>query len=250
MIYYLYVNGRCIMKIVKLALSEQEKTELEYLQINGSNLLRERSLAILHCAQGKKLTWIADALNRRILTIRSWIDSFRKHGISGLSRAYSPGRPSFRKKNLLLELRRCLSKSPREYGFFEDVWTLNLLKTHFKKRFNRDFSASTITRLLKDEGYSFKRPKKSMPANAPSKEEKLRQVQQIAQEILALKDNQETIVLFLDESHFSTEPYVIRGWHKRGEDFFPQDSPKTGKSFGIWRIQSGRQAFLLEKRIK
>jgi transposase len=238
------------MKIVKLALSEQEKTELEYLQINGSNLLRERSLAILHCAQGKKLTWIADALNRRILTIRSWIDSFRKHGISGLSRAYSPGRPSFRKKNLLPELRECLSKSPRDYGFFEDVWTLNLLKTHFKKQFNRDFSASTITRLLKDEGYSFKRPKKSMPANAPSKEEKLRQVQQIAQEILALKDNQETIVLFLDESHFSTEPYVIRGWHKRGEDFFPQDSSETGKSFGIWRIQSGRQTFLLEKRIE
>ena len=238
------------MKIVKLALSEQEKTELEYLQINGSNLLRERSLAILHCAQGKKLTWIADALNRRILTIRSWIDSFRKHGISGLSRAYSPGRPSFRKKNLLPELRECLSKLPQDYGFFEDVWTLNLLKTHFEKQFNRDFSASTITRLLKDDGYSFKRPKKSMPANAPSKAEKLQRVQQIAQEILALKDGKETVVLFLDESHFSTEPYVIRGWHKKGEDFFPRDSSKTRKSFGIWRIQSGRQTFLLEKRIE
>jgi transposase len=238
------------MKIVNLALSEQEKTELEYLQINGSNLLRERSLAILHCAQGKKLTWIADALNRQILTIRSWIDSFRKHGVSGLSRAYSPGRPSFRKKNLLPELRKCLSKSPREYGFFEEVWTLDLLKAHFKTQFNRDFSISTITRLLKDDGYSFKRPKKSIPENAPSKEEKLQRVQQIAQEILALKDGKETDVLFLDESHFSTEPYVIRGWYQKGESFFPQDSAKTGKSFGVWRIQSGRQTFLLEKRIE
>lgn len=92
------------MKVVKLVLSEQEKTELEYLQVNGSNLLRERSLAIQHCAQGKTLTWIAEALNRQILTIRTWLGSFRKYGISGLSRAYSPGRPSFRKVNLLPEL--------------------------------------------------------------------------------------------------------------------------------------------------
>jgi transposase len=238
------------MKIVKLALSKQEKAELEYLQINGSNLLRERSLAILHCSEGKKLTWIAEALNRRILTIRTWIESFREHGVSGLSRAYSPGRPSFRKECLLPELRNCLSKMPRDYGFFEDVWTLDLLKAHFKTQFNRNFSTSTITRLLKDDCYSFKRPKKSIPENAPSKEEKLQRVQQIAQEILALKDGKETVVLFLDESHFSTEPYVIRGWHKRGEPFFPQDSAKTGKSFGVWRIQSGRQMFLLEKRIE
>ena len=54
------------MKIVKLELSESARRELLNLQNNGSGLMRERSLAILHCANGQKITWIANALNRRI----------------------------------------------------------------------------------------------------------------------------------------------------------------------------------------
>lgn len=36
--------------------SEKEKA------INGSGLMRERCLAILHCANGQKITWIVNAL--------------------------------------------------------------------------------------------------------------------------------------------------------------------------------------------
>lgn len=56
--------------------------------------MRERSLAKLHCVEGKKITWIAKALNQQNLTIRTWIERFRKEGIQGLERNYSPGRPS------------------------------------------------------------------------------------------------------------------------------------------------------------
>jgi hypothetical protein len=59
------------MRVVKLDLSEADRKALEDLQVNGSNQMRERSLAILHCADGKKITWIAEALNRRHLTIRT-----------------------------------------------------------------------------------------------------------------------------------------------------------------------------------
>jgi|GEM_PF-4764759 hypothetical protein len=44
------------MKIVKLELSRTERKRLEELQVNGSNQMRERSLALLHCAAGKKIT--------------------------------------------------------------------------------------------------------------------------------------------------------------------------------------------------
>lgn len=44
------------MKIVKLELSESARRELLNLQNNGSGLMRERSLAILHCANGQKIT--------------------------------------------------------------------------------------------------------------------------------------------------------------------------------------------------
>ena len=48
------------MRVVKLELSEVDRNVLEDLQTNGSNQMRERSLAILHCADGKKITWIAE----------------------------------------------------------------------------------------------------------------------------------------------------------------------------------------------
>ena len=103
------------MKIVKLEISALEREKLQSLQNNGSGLMRERSLAILHCVEGKKITWIAKALNRQILTIRTWIERFRKEGIQGLERNYSPGRPSLRNTLLRPKVDEYLSSTPLTY---------------------------------------------------------------------------------------------------------------------------------------
>ena len=105
----------------------------------------------------------------------------------------------------------------------------------------------TVGRVLDPNGYSFTRGKLTAPASAPSKEEKLARVQQIASEMLALKAKGDVEVMFLDESHFSTEPYVTRGYRKRGKPFFPPDSEKKGKLHDILGIRAGKRRFLLEK---
>ena len=46
-----------MMKIVTLELTAEQKKQLKDLQNNGSGYLRERSLAILHCAEGRKISW-------------------------------------------------------------------------------------------------------------------------------------------------------------------------------------------------
>lgn len=235
------------MKIVTLELTEQQKKQLKELQNNGSGLLRERSLAILHCAEGRKITWIAHALNRQILTIRTWIARFREAGVQGLERNYSPGRPSVRTVAFRPKVEEYLSKTPRTYGWHEDLWHMSLLKSQLKKDTGKEISTSTLERLLKDCGYSYKRPRKGVPASAPSKEEKLTQIQRIAREILELNKNSDVEVMFVDESHFSTEPYVIRGWYRKGEDFFPRDKPQKGIRIGFWRIQTSDKIILLEE---
>ncbi len=53
--------------------------------------------------------------------------------------------------------------------------------------------------------------------------------------------------MFLDESHFSTEPYVIRGWSKKGKPFFPVDPEKTRNPHNIWGICTSKRFFLLEE---
>lgn len=209
--------------------------------------MRERSLAILHCAAGQKITWIAKALNRQILTIRTWIERFRKDGIHGLERSYSPGRPSTRNVIYRPKVEEYLSSTPRNYGWYEDCWSIALLREQLKKDTGKTAGISTLERLLKDCGYSYKRPRKGVSKTAPSKEEKLKQVKAIAQQILELKKESDLDILFVDESHFSTEPYVIRGWHRRGEDFFPRDKSQQAIHFNFWRIQTPDKIFLLEE---
>lgn len=238
------------MKIVKLEISKEQKKELMELQNNGSGMMRERSLAILHCVNGKKITWIAKVLNRRILTIRNWIAKYREGGIEGLNRSYSPGRPSIRQTFLRPKVERYLSASPRQYGWREECWSMFLLKEQLKKDTGKDVAVSTLERLLKDCGYSYKRPRKGVPAIAPSKEEKLIRVQEIVRQILELNKESDVDIFFVDESHFSTEPYVIRGWYRKGEDFFPGDKSQSSIHLNFWRIQTKDKVFLLEERSK
>lgn len=235
------------MKIVKLELGETCRRALEDLQTNGSNQIRERSLAVLHCAAGKKIAWIAEALNRRPLTVRTWINAFEENGISGLKRAYSPGRPSYRRKELQPRLTEYLGHSPRDYGWAEELWTTKTINAQFEKDLGRKFGTRTIERLLQDAGYSYKRARKSMPLSAPSKEEKLARVNEIAKDILNLAVTDDVEVVFLDESHFSSEPYVVRGWYKRGRPFFPSDSQSQGGDVHFWGLRAGEKIFLLEE---
>jgi len=53
--------------------------------------------------------------------------------------------------------------------------------------------------------------------------------------------------MFLDESHFSTDPYATRGWRKRGKPFFPEDSIKERKMHYLWGIRAGKRFLLLEE---
>ena len=173
--------------------------------------------------------------------------AYQKDGLAGLDKDYSPGRPSVRKEKLIPHLSEYLAKSPRDFGWGEDVWSVKVLMAQFKKENGFAISRYTIIRALYDGGFTAKRAKKTTLAHAPSKEEKLQRVQEIASEIAGLRCNGDVDVMFLDESHFSTDPYVVRGWSKRGQPFFPPDSDETRELHDIWGIRAGKRWFLLEE---
>jgi hypothetical protein len=120
----------------------------------------------------------------------------------------------------------------------------------YRKETGRNISEDTAERALRDEGFSYKRPKKSMPVNAPLKEEKIARINAIIKEVKELLDNNEAEVFAIDESHFSTEPYLIKGWFKKGQHFFPTDTKAKTKLHDIWRIESENRIILLEKFVK
>lgn len=211
------------MKSKPIELTDEERQELETFQTNGSNIMRERCLAILHFVEGKTITWIAEAFHRQHLTIRTWIGRYKEGGIDELKSKPYPGRTNMRNLLFKNKVEEYLSTTPRNYGYCEDFWTIVLIITQLEKDTGKKTSYSTIRRLLSDSGYSFKRPKKGLPAIAPTKEEKLDKVKELSKDITGSKDEKGEEIFFLDESHFSTEPYITKGWYKKGENFSPRD---------------------------
>lgn len=236
------------MKTIRIQITDQERQRLLELRQKSGDYRSERALAVLHCADGRRPRQIADMLKRSSQAVCQWLHAYERDGITGLSKEYSPGRPSTRKTKLIPNLEKYLSRSPRDFGWGEDVWSVKVLIAQFEKENGFPISRYTVIRALNDEGFTAKRSKKSTPEHAPSKEEKLQRVREIANEIAKLRTTQEVEVMFLDESHFSTDPYVIRGWSKRGQPFFPCNTGETRGVHDIWGIRAGKRWFLLEKR--
>lgn len=235
------------MKTIKIKLLDNEKRELMLIRQKSGDYRCERALAVLHCADGMRPNQIAKILKRSSQTICSWLHSFKEDGIIGLNKDFSSGRPSIRKEKLIPKLPEYLSKSPRDYGWGEDIWSVKVLGAQFQKDNGFSIGRHSIIRALSDEGFVFKRAKKTVPVKAPTKEEKIQRIHEIAEEISKLKESSNVEVMFLDESHFSTEPYVVKGWSKKGEPFFPSDTNKTRGMHDIWGIRASKRWFLLEK---
>ena len=65
--------------------------------------------------------------------------------------------------------------------------------------------------------------------------------------ILKIIDQKESVIYALDESHFSTEPYLVKGWFKK--KWPPQDSntQKERKPHLLWMLEYQDTKILLEK---
>ena len=236
--------------MIKIELKKRDKKELTAIRRKTDDPRSERALAVLLCSDGWSPSKISKLLKRHYNTVASWLRQYSNDGIASLSRKYSPGRPSERTAKFIPRLEHWLTKGPQDYGYKSGQWNTKLFIEQYKKEANVVLSDDTVGRALKDAGYSYKRPKKVVSAKAPSKEEKIKVVKGIIKQIQGLLEKKDTEVFCLDETHFSTEPYLVKGWYKKGTFFSSSKlSPERGLH-DAWSIQHGKKAFLLEERSK
>ncbi len=236
------------MAWLRIKLSESELEGLEEVRRKTEDARNIRAYMVILNAQGLRVPEIAEKLRKNEHTVRSWIKRYKNKGIAGLSRELSPGRPREQRNKAICLLEELISKSPRIYGYVYDTWDKRLIMEEYEKETGIKLSSSTAERALREAGYSYKRPKKGVPPSAPTKEEKIKKVNEIIAEIQKKASQEDVDVYFLDESHFSTEAYLIRGWFKKGEHFFPKAFNKKRELYGVWSAKSENTIFLLEKR--
>ena len=201
--------------MIRMSLSAEERSALNRLRLTKNSKVGERAHYVLLSGDGKSVKEIAIQLSRNEHTIRLWLNRYKTEGICGLETHQKSGRPA--KKAVIIEsqLEELLNNSPQDYGYQEAGWQISILRHWFEKQ-GLSACDNTLAKALNKLGFVYKRFSKTLPANAPSADEKKVRINAIVDEIgkYSTKDIE---ILFVDESHFSNQPYVSRGWFKCGE---------------------------------
>ena len=201
--------------MIRISLSEEERGALVRARRSQRTNISERAYYVLLSDSGKSVSDIAELTLRNAHTIRLWLKRYISHGLSGLNSQKQPGRPAQKAKIIESHLEQLLSKSPQDYGYQEAGWQINLLRDWFDKLGLRACD-NTIVKSLNRLGFVYKRFSKAVPKNAPTIEEKKRRIEEIVDGVGQYEPS-DIEILCLDETHFSNQPYVGRGWFKMGE---------------------------------
>lgn len=234
--------------MIKIQLTDSQREELERIRFQASSKDSEKALIILLSADGKSVPNIADIVKRNPHTVRDWLKRYIDSGISGLSRKFSPGRPKHKRELVENRIKEIINHSPEQYGYTDTTWTIPLIAHDVAENLKISASEDTVTRALKKLGYSYKRPSKKTPENEKlDRHEKLELVKQMIRKIEQVIDQKDSVIYALDESHFSNEPYLVRGWFLKR--WPPQDinTQKTRKSHVLWLLESENKKILLEE---
>jgi transposase len=234
--------------MLSIQLDDDERQILVQIRRATSDPRSEKALAVLLLSDGNTVPAIANQLKRHHHTIRDWLKRYKKYGLHGLARKFSPGRPSIRKNKIEPFIEGLIGEPPENHGYQRNCWTIEMLRCEYDKYTGKKTSVDSIKRALKDLGYSYKRAKATPPANSPAKEEKIARIGEITDEIQRIISEAEFDIFAIDESHFSTQPYLPRGWFKKRYPHAYSYTQKKGELFSFRCITDQGWEFLLEKR--
>ncbi len=201
--------------MIRISLNEEEKTSLTRLRRGQKSNIGERAHYVLLSDTGKSVSEIAKHLSRNGHTVRLWLKRYLEEGITGLKTKKPPGRPAKKAPAIELQVQELLDKSPQDYGYQEAGWQINLLRDWFAKQ-GIHACDNTIVKSLNKLGYVYKRFSNTLPENAPTPAQKQVRISEMVEEIRKFSAT-DIEIMFVDESHFSNQPYVNRGWFKCGE---------------------------------
>jgi len=235
--------------MIRVTLNDEEKTKLIKLREGSISEHSEKALMVLLSSEGKSPQEIGKLLQRNPHTVRDWLKRYKNEGIEGFKRLTSPGRPADKRNSGNAVILEIIDKNPSEYGFHANSWTARLIVEYLKAERGMTISVDTVKRALKKMGYSFKRPTKAVPADTLTEEEKRTAVQDLITEIeSSIQQNIPYEIFSIDESHFSTDPYMSRGWIRRGEKKTSLVSQTRSKN-AVWRLKFNDKAYILQKRV-
>jgi len=144
-------------------LSEKEWDALDGLRFSTTDAAVFRNATILLMTDvGRSKFSIAEDLGCSPATVDNARRRYREAGLAGLAPGKSPGRPSQVTPEYRAALRQAVQTPPQSLGYGFSVWSAARLNAHLMKLTKKSFSDDRMRRLLKEEGFSFQRPKHTL----------------------------------------------------------------------------------------
>jgi transposase len=146
-----------------IQLSDEQFEALDRLRFSTSSAEVFRNcLIILRTHAGCSIAHIADFLGCSADTVKRVRSLYRRGGLDALHPRDSPGRPSRAKDDFRAQLRQAVQTCPLSLGYGFATGSAARLAEHLARQTGVRFSDDQMRRLLKDEGFSFQRPKHTL----------------------------------------------------------------------------------------
>jgi len=145
------------------SLSDKEWDALDNLRFTTTDAAVFRNATIiLMSVAGRSKASIAYDLGCSVGTVDIARKRYRAIGLDGLIPGKPPGRDSRATPEYRAALRAAVETSPQDLGYGFSVWSLGRLNAHLLKETGIGFSEDQLGRIMKQEGFSFQRPKHTM----------------------------------------------------------------------------------------
>jgi len=154
-------------------------------------------------------------------TLIGWVTKVDTLGFESLRAIKQPGRPGKLSEEQKEEIKSAIMKDPLSEGY--STWDGRSLSDFIMKKYGIEYSVRASQKLFRSLGFALIRPQ-----TYPSKDEPNDDLRNaFKNKIAEISGNQEYIVVFQDEVHFTVQATIARKWALKGSE--PQVKSYPGR---------------------
>lgn len=159
-----------------LRLSGSQKKELaSFMKSTRDKEEYRRASAIKQKMEGISYRTIAKNLGVNYRNVYDWINNYRKYGLDGIrNKRMNAGRKPIistdKNKEIVKDI--ILNKSPRNFGYLKNTWSIRLLATYLSSQLEMNVSPMQTWRIIQDLGIVYKQPKLELEKGSDYEERK------------------------------------------------------------------------------
>jgi transposase len=130
--------------------------------------------AVLNVLKGSSPAHTADIYGDSPRAVQYWVKNIASKGLAGLWDKNRPGRPPKLSENEQEKLRKEIRRSPREFGYDQNLWDGPLLSHHLKERYGIVLGIRQCQRLFNQLGFTLQRPRRKACESDPQQQEEFK----------------------------------------------------------------------------